>query len=183
MDALALPWSSQRLVVRRLEERDRGAHESMFTDPTVRRFLYDDAMDEVEMRSHFDRRLASDEPSEDGWLNLAVDVEGVVVGELGVHVASAAHRDFEIGYVFAPAHCGRGLATEATRLLVAQVFERWGAHRVHARLDARNLRSAALLSRLGMRREAHFVRNEFVKGEWTDEFVYAILEEEWLARD
>jgi RimJ/RimL family protein N-acetyltransferase len=30
-----------------------------------------------------------------------------------------------------------------------------------------------------MRREAHFRENEFLKGEWTDEFVYAILSREW----
>jgi RimJ/RimL family protein N-acetyltransferase len=33
-----------------------------------------------------------------------------------------------------------------------------------------------------MRREAHLVQNEFVKGEWCDELVYALLAEEWLAR-
>jgi RimJ/RimL family protein N-acetyltransferase len=31
----------------------------------------------------------------------------------------------------------------------------------------------------GMRREAHLVENEFVKGEWTDELIYAILRREW----
>jgi hypothetical protein len=30
-----------------------------------------------------------------------------------------------------------------------------------------------------MRREAHFVRNQFIKGEWADELVFALLEEEW----
>ena len=33
-----------------------------------------------------------------------------------------------------------------------------------------------------MRREAHLVGNEFVKGEWTDEAIYAILRNEWAAR-
>ena len=33
-----------------------------------------------------------------------------------------------------------------------------------------------------MRREAHLVENEFVKGEWSDEFVYAMLHSEWEAR-
>jgi len=33
-----------------------------------------------------------------------------------------------------------------------------------------------------MRREAHLRENEFVKGEWTDELVYAILASEWRAR-
>jgi RimJ/RimL family protein N-acetyltransferase len=37
-------------------------------------------------------------------------------------------------------------------------------------------RVVALLERLGMRREAHLVENEFVKGEWTDEVIYAVLE-------
>ena len=35
--------------------------------------------------------------------------------------------------------------------------------------------------RLGLRREAHLVENELVKGEWTDELVYALLEHEWRA--
>jgi hypothetical protein len=38
------------------------------------------------------------------------------------------------------------------------------------------------MERLGMRREAHFVENMVVKGEWTDELVYAILDHEWKAR-
>jgi RimJ/RimL family protein N-acetyltransferase len=32
-----------------------------------------------------------------------------------------------------------------------------------------------------MRPEAHFVRNELFKGEWSDELVYAILADEWRA--
>jgi RimJ/RimL family protein N-acetyltransferase len=31
-----------------------------------------------------------------------------------------------------------------------------------------------------MRREAHLVQNEWVKGEWTDEAVYALLADEWF---
>jgi RimJ/RimL family protein N-acetyltransferase len=33
-----------------------------------------------------------------------------------------------------------------------------------------------------MRREAHYRQNEIVKGEWTDEVVYAMLEDEWRAK-
>ena len=33
-----------------------------------------------------------------------------------------------------------------------------------------------------MRREAHLVQSEFLKGEWTDELIYAILRTEWQAR-
>jgi len=35
------------------------------------------------------------------------------------------------------------------------------------------------MDRLGMRREAHFKQSHQVEGEWDDEFVYAILSDEW----
>jgi RimJ/RimL family protein N-acetyltransferase len=39
-----------------------------------------------------------------------------------------------------------------------------------------------LLERLGMRREGLLVQNELIKGEWTDEMIYAVLASEWVAR-
>ena len=62
-------------------------------------------------------------------------------------------------------------------------FEELGLHRIIGRIDARNTPSARVLERLGMRREAHFVHNEILKGEWTDEVVYAMLEDEWRRAD
>jgi len=50
------------------------------------------------------------------------------------------------------------------------------------RCDGRNLSSPRLMERLGMRREAHLVENEYVKGGWTDELIYAMLDREWQAR-
>jgi len=58
-------------------------------------------------------------------------------------------------------------------------FEHLNLHRIVGRLDARNQASARVLEKLGMRREAHFLDNEIVKGEWTSELVYAILRREW----
>jgi RimJ/RimL family protein N-acetyltransferase len=38
------------------------------------------------------------------------------------------------------------------------------------------------MEHLGMRREAHFRENELFKGNWGDEYVYALLAAEWTAR-
>ena len=48
-----------------------------------------------------------------------------------------------------------------------------------ADIDPRNAASAAVLAKLGMRREAHFRQLEWVKGELVDEVVYAMLVDEW----
>jgi RimJ/RimL family protein N-acetyltransferase len=54
-------------------------------------------------------------------------------------------------------------------------------HRVIAKCEPRNTGSWRVMERLGMRREAEFRENEWVKGEWQSEFVYALLEHEWRA--
>jgi RimJ/RimL family protein N-acetyltransferase len=81
-----------------------------------------------------------------------------------------------------PAHQRKGYATEAARPLLDFGFGTGGWHRVVGRTEARNIASARVLEKLGMRREAHFVENEWVKGEWQSELVYAILADEWAVR-
>ena len=107
---------------------------------------------------------------------------GAFVGEFVLFLRSVEHRGGEIGYILHPDGQGRGLATEGARAMLQLGFETMRMHRIIARLDARNAASAAVLAKLEMRREAHFARNEIVKGEWTDEVVYAILAEEWASR-
>jgi RimJ/RimL family protein N-acetyltransferase len=92
---------------------------------------------------------------------------------------SVAHRQGELGFVVHPSHQGKGYATEASRPLLDFAFGPLGLHRVIGRLELRNVGSARVLEKLDMRREAHLVENEWVKGEWQSELVYAILAREW----
>ena len=92
---------------------------------------------------------------------------------------SVEHRSGEIGWVFHPGYSGRGYATEASHALLHLAFDELGLHRVIARVDARNEASLRLADRLGMRREAHLVSNEWFKGVWSDEIDFAVLEHEW----
>jgi RimJ/RimL family protein N-acetyltransferase len=104
---------------------------------------------------------------------------GILVGDCVLTITSGVHRQGEIGFVVHPEHQGRGYATEASHELLRIAFEDLGLHRVVGRLEPRNLASGRVLEKLGMRREAHLVENEFVKGEWQSELVYAILDREW----
>ena len=79
------------------------------------------------------------------------------------------------------AQMGRRLG-EGGRAVLSIAFEELGLHRVIGRLEPRNIASARVLEKLGMRREAHFVENEYLKGEWQSEAVYAILDREWRER-
>jgi RimJ/RimL family protein N-acetyltransferase len=46
-------------------------------------------------------------------------------------------------------------------------------------LDDRNTASANLLERLGVHREAHLIHCVFFKGEWANEYIYALREDTW----
>ncbi len=65
------------------------------------------------------------------------------------------------------------------RALIDTAFEVYGLRRLVARIDPENARSVALAERLGMRREAHFVEEDWFKGRWSDLLVYAVLAREW----
>ena len=67
------------------------------------------------------------------------------------------------------------------RPLLELGFTCFGMRRIVGRTEARNAASARVLEKLGMRREAHLVENEWVKGEWQSELGYALLEAEWRA--
>ena len=176
---LTLPVRTRRLTLRALRDDDRPAHFRLFRDESVLRYLYDDVMDDEALEAHFAKRWWRGLPKEGEWANLVVESEGTFLGHVGVAAGSSVHRTCEIGYVFSPDAAGRGFATEAARAVVDLAVTCLDAHRVIARLDARNEASRRLLERLGMRREAHHRENEFVKGEWTDELVYALLARDW----
>jgi RimJ/RimL family protein N-acetyltransferase len=181
------PLSTARLVLRPYTMDDLDAVYDIQSRPEVTRYLLFDARDREQVRTALEERVAAGRPGHEGdrlLLALAVVLPpaGPVIGDVVLFQVSREHRQGEIGYIFHPDHAGRGYATEAARAMLGYGFEAYGLHRIVGRIDARNAPSARVLERLGMRREAHFVQNEMLKGEWSDEVVYAMLEDEWRAR-
>ena len=113
----------------------------------------------------------------DGFQCAILDADRII-GIAGFHRVDWANRGTSIGYWLAESEQGRGTMTLAVRALIDWAFDQ-GFHRVVGRLEARNTASARVLEKLGMRREALLVENEWVKGEWQSELVYAMLEHEW----
>ena len=177
---------TKRLLLRPFQSSDLDRLYDIQSRPEVARYLYWEPRTLDQVREVLDQRMSQHTLREQGdALTLAVVRQGsdVLLGEVTLSWLSQEHRQGEIGYLFHPDACGHGIATEAAEAMLRLGFEELGLHRIVGRLDGRNVASARLLERLGMRREAHFVQNEFVKGEWTDEVVYAMLAEEWKARE
>lgn len=121
---------------------------------------------------------------------LVMEVDAVIVGDLFLAVEDAWSQgevrelasgvQAEIGWCLDPAYEGRGYATEAVRELVRICFADLGLRRVTAACFADNEPSWRLMERIGMRREAHGVRDSLHRnGEWCDGLEYALLADEW----
>jgi RimJ/RimL family protein N-acetyltransferase len=179
------PITTDRLTLRLFVEEDLDALHAYQSLPEVTRYLYWDPRDRDATAEALRRRIATPELAKEGdVLVLAVLLRdtGELIGDVNLAWLSETHRQGEFGFVFNPAYQGRGYASEAAVQMLRLGFEEFGLHRIIGRCDGRNEASARLMAKLGMRREAHFVQNEIVKGEWTDEIVYAMLSEEWAAR-
>jgi RimJ/RimL family protein N-acetyltransferase len=172
---------TRRLVLRRFAERDLAAFLAYLNDPVVARYQSWESYTEPQARELIEEQKAR-EPGRPGeWFTFAAELKETrtLVGHVALSVKRDDPRQAEMGFTFAREYQGRGLAREAAERVLGYVFETLGLHRVVAVTDCENVRSAALLERLGMRREAHFVENIWFKGAWGSEYLYAILRREW----
>jgi RimJ/RimL family protein N-acetyltransferase len=128
------------------------------------------------------RSVAFDTPGT--WFQFGIRLRNLrlLAGDIGVRFPREAPRQAEIGFTLAPGHRGRGLATEAVTGILNHLFGSIRKHRVFASVDPKNLPSIKLLKRVGMRQEAHFRESLWLKGEWVDDMIFAILELEWKTR-
>lgn len=182
-DTSFISLESQRLVLRRFADGDLPAFLAYMSDPLVARYQTWESYSEQHAREVIEqqKKLTPGVPGE--WFTFALELKetGVLIG----HIALKAQEDnqqAEIGFTISREYQGKGLAFEAASRVLDYVFTNLEMHRVTAITDCENQRSVALLSRLGMRREGHFIQNIWFKGKWGDEYLYAILREEWLRK-
>ncbi|MCT2586108.1 GNAT family N-acetyltransferase [Actinophytocola gossypii] len=176
------PIETARLTLRPFAETDFDALHAYQKLPEVARYLYEGPREPAETAEALERRIARTSLEKAGdVLVLAVVLRetGELLGEVNLCWLSESNRQGEFGFVFNPAFHGNGYAGEAAVEMLRLGFDGLGLHRIIGRCEARNTASARLMARLGLRREAHFVQNEFVKGEWNDEVVFAMLATEW----
>ncbi len=109
----------------------------------------------------------------------AIEMGRVPCGGLNIRFF-ADHRVSEIGYGVAPRLWGHGIATAASRMVIAAAFGTYPwLERVRARADARNAGSIRVMEKLGMKREGLLRSDRICRGELIDEVVYGLLRSEW----
>ncbi len=92
-------------------------------------------------------------------------------------------RNAYLGYSAFAGFDGRGYMTDGLQLVLREAFGPIGLHRVEANVQPDNVRSIALVERLGFRREGYSPRYLKIGGRWRDHVRFAILAEDFFTAE
>lgn len=173
-----------RLRLRHFRDTDLALFMAYRNDPEVARYQGWEGISEAEAYAFLQEQKETQPGVPGQWFQIAIELKetGMLVGDCALKIEAHDGRQAEIGYTLARAYQGRGIASEAVSCVLEHTFVTLGLHRVVAITDCENAASIALLERLSLRREGHFHQNVWFKGTWGDEYLYAMLQEEWLHR-
>ena len=171
-----------RLRLRSFSESDLPAFIAYRNDPLVAIYQSWESISEAEAYAFLQQQKETQPGTPGQGIQIAIEHKetGALIGDCYFVILKHDEQQAEIGYTLSRANQRQGFATEAISCLLTYAFVQFRLHRITAITDCENVASIALLERLGMRREGHFLQNVWFKGKWGDEYLYAILEEEWV---
>ncbi len=107
--------------------------------------------------------------------------DGHALGRISLTRQNESIGEWEIGWALFRAAWGQGYATEAAAAVRDFAFGELKIHRLIAFCNTLNHASEKVMQRIGMRQDGRLRGTLWWQGGWHDEFVYAMLMEDWLA--
>ncbi len=107
------------------------------------------------------------------------DTESNFIGLIGLNMGKPNYLTGEVWYKLHKDFWNRGYGTEALKRLLEFCFSDLKLHRIEAGCAVENYGSIRVLEKAGMIREGRKRKKLPIRGEWVDNYFYAILEEDF----
>ncbi|WP_136656357.1 GNAT family N-acetyltransferase [Nitratireductor sp. XY-223] len=181
---------TERLILRNWRPSDEDAFHRLNSDETVMAF-FPFRRDRQQSREVMDRIMREINETGYGFGALQTRDDETAIGFMGLSIPTNLEPHvprgiIEIGWRLVPEAWGKGYVTEAARELLRIGFEEHGLDQVVAFAVPENVRSTAVMDRIGMR---HQPSRDFDHPFVPDSHVhlrrhayYAVTAPEWLAR-
>ncbi|ASW74380.1 hypothetical protein IQ37_04770 [Chryseobacterium piperi] len=102
------------------------------------------------------------------------------VGIIGLDIIKVNYKNAEVWFKLSPEVWGHGYGTEALGSIIKFGFEDLKLHRIEAGCAVDNIGSYKVMEKAGMIREAHRRKLLPLRNGWSDNYEYAILEEDYF---
>ena len=182
-----LKLETERLLLRPFTTDDFEAGHSYGSDPENVKYMVWGPNDENATRAFLnscEEKWKAD-PIKEYEFAIVLKSTGKVIGGCGIYLNNERNTAM-LGWILNKGYWKQGYMPEAAAKLLEYCFNELKLHRVYSTCNTENYGSFRVMEKIGMRREAHFIKNNFGrvwdKEIWYDEYHYAILEEEWEKR-
>ncbi|XP_061992563.1 uncharacterized protein LOC133710494 [Rosa rugosa] len=107
----------------------------------------------------------------------AICLDNKPIGAISVSSKSGNDRcRGELGYVLGSKYWGKGIATQAVKMVADTIFKEWThLERLEALVDVNNVRSQRVLEKAGFLKEGVLRKYEVLKGRTWDIVMYSLL--------
>ncbi|XP_068333853.1 uncharacterized protein [Pyrus communis] len=114
------------------------------------------------------------------WLR-AICLDNMPIGSISVTPFSGNDRcRGELGYVLGSKYWGKGIATQAVKLVADAIFKEWPhLDRLEALVDVDNVGSQRVLEKVGFQREGVLRKYFILKGRSRDMVIFSLLSTDW----
>lgn len=105
-----------------------------------------------------------------------------IVGRIGFVKLSKSDNRGEVGYFLDKRAGGRGIMTEAFKLIEKLAFTEWGFNRIELRIDPENKKSLGVAERMNFTKEGILRKEHFIHNVYKDSFMFSKLKSEYKTK-
>jgi RimJ/RimL family protein N-acetyltransferase len=167
--------------LRRIERTDIPTFVRWFADPEVREFLLiNRPISVAEEEQWFEEQLRA----RDTELFAIETLDGVHIGNVGVHKINWLQRNAELGIVIGEKqYWGRGYGSDALRTAMRFAFGELNLHRLYLTVYEDNGRARRAYAKCGLVEEGRMRDAVYRKGRYYDMLLMAILDHEFYSQE
>ncbi len=169
-------WQDVKIRIRKFERSDIPKKVEWINNPENNRFLHYDIPICVEKTEKWFDSHFGDESRYDA----VIEVDGVPVGTIGL--LNIDRKNGKAEYYIAMGEInykGKGVAKEASRLLLSYGFEDLSLNRIYLFTEIENIVAQKLFEIIGFRKEGIIRQDIYSHGKFVDRIAYGILREDW----
>ena len=172
---------TSRLLLREFVAEDYQALRDLDSRPEM--YTYErDLPSEAETRKSLDEIIQNqrEEPRITYKFAVTIPPNETAKGLLKLSRQWEEIREWEVGWAMHPEEWGKGYAVEAAGEVMDWAFREMNVHRIVAFCHTGNSASVRVMEKLGMHQDGRLRETRWLRGQWWDEYVYSILEREWM---
>lgn len=175
---------TKRLLIRDLKWSDLGFIHSLHSIPEVQEYATLGIPKSIsDSKNYLEKYIEQQTQAERNEYGFCVCLPNHKrIGLIGLTSNLNKFQNAEIWFKLYPKFWGKGYITEAATMILEFGFNKINRHRIEAGVATENIASIKVLEKIGMKREGTGRKLLPIRGEWKDNFHYAMLEEDFNLR-